>query len=106
LSFGCAAAKLSMAAVASSIGTRLLDSVGISFTISALSRHASSSSTTGPSHICADVSTATLCWMHGQSALLGAGGAGGSAAFPPPAQRAAAASAAANARSFIQEAAP
>ena len=68
-SFGWAAAKLSMVAAACSIGTRRLARVGMSFTISALSRHASRSSTGGPSHIWAEVSVGTLCWMHGQSGL-------------------------------------
>src|SRR5262245_19692098 len=69
LPLGWAAAKALMAAVACSMGTRRLVSVGSSLPISSLSRQCSSSSTGGPSHICAEVSLATLCWIQGQSAL-------------------------------------
>src|SRR5438477_2035206 len=52
----------------------------ISFFISSLSRHCVRSSTSGPSHICADVTVATLRWTQGQSLALAA-----SACAPPSA---------------------
>ena len=57
---GCAAANCAMAAAACSIGTRRLASTAMSFDICSLSRHWVRSSTSAPSHICAELSIATL----------------------------------------------
>src|SRR5262245_33456232 len=81
-SCGCAAAKLSMDAVACSMGTRRLARTAISLPISSFFCHPVRPSTGGPSHICVAVSVATLRWTHGQSGL------GVSAAIAAPASAA------------------
>ena len=61
------AAKRSMRAAASSSGSRRCASSAASAATAASPRHAPAASISGPSHICAAVSSPTLRWMQGQS---------------------------------------